>query len=675
MAQANNPATSLELLSARVCVRKTLTLRAGGDTSLRKMKPVAMEFARTSTMFQGLERELFNDINRWSPPKPVPITPNQPSLYDPSLAFTTQQKWAIKWNSDLMKSLHQLDDSDSDTIESVSGETGQIAFMLGFCFEFTTHVQLCLVGEMSTRTCHAMWLDHVARNGAGNEAWMIPTTLSFLASVDCIASLYDDAMYAAATKQYIKMSVVKLKMCPVNESSIDGRFRLQYYITDQQSCCTLKIRKRKPTTRTSSNAGNETGDERTINHDSDIGDDDEDDDNVVGDHDADDESLLRLTAEELLGESEAWLEEFQQSLDADIQFQDIASMEQLHTKLVAAAVDKNQEDDGKSKSTNDFDSLSVDEPEHTYEDGMGESVFQRYLNNSLKRNGVGDQHEDDQGETVVQLTQSQVDAAFYIWSRNITQSMDALYQMVLDLRRFDVHMFDSSIGNDISLLVHASGGESIEVVYVSWLKPHKKLEGRCISLDDDNCVVYPSHFTNHKVKFINPIIVLSQSKVRVRKQSRESMPIEIRRLYSMFNAALDVSTELDLDDSSVDIGETRRQCIGCHSNESGGVLRRCALCLQCWHDDCADQCASHTHGFIQSHEVATLADKDIDISELPFLFLLGYPERTSQSDIRHSIICVIRYDSTTCPSPCPYYIHMDVPWPMTIDHENCFALS
>lgn len=630
MAQANNPATSLELLSARVCTRKTLTLSAGGDTSLRKMKPVAMEFARASTLFQGLERELFNDTFRWSPPKPVPITPNQPSLYDPSLSFTTQQKWAIKWNSDLMQYLHKLDHSDSDRSEPVSDE---IVFMLGFCFELTTHVQLCLVGEMSTRTCHAMWLEHVAENGAGKEAWMTPKTLSFLASVDCIASLYDDAMHAAATKQYINMSVVKLKMCPVNESSIDGRFRLQYYITEQHSCCTLKIRKRKPTTHKSSNAGSGTMfSEQTINHDNDTGDDD------AGGHDDDDESLIRDIAEELLGESEASLEEFQQSLDSDMQFQDIATMEQIHTRLVAAAVDKNQEDDGKSKSKNDFDSLSLsgDEPDHTYEDGMGESVFQRYLNNSLKSSGIGDQHEDDQGETVVQLTQSQIDAAFYIWSQNITQSMDALHQMVVDLRRFDTHTFESSIGGDISLLIHdTSGGESIEVGYVSWLKPHKKLEGRCISLDDDNGVVYPSHFTNHKVKFINSIMVLSQSRVRVRKQKRETMPLEIRRLYSMFNAALDVSTELDLDDASVDIGETRRQCIGCRSNESGGVLRRCALCLQCWRNDCADQCASHTHGFIQSHEVTTLADKDIDVSELPFLFLLGYPDRTTQSDIAY----------------------------------------
>ena len=597
------------------------------------MKPVAMEFARTSTLFQGLERELFNDAYRWSPPKPVPITSNQPSLYDPSLTFTTQQKWAIKWNNDLMKSLQQLDDSDRS--ESLTGETG---FMLGFCFELPTYIKLCLVGEMSTRTCHAMWLEHVVRNDAGNESWMIPTTLSFLASVDCIASLYDDAMHAAATKQYIKLSVVRLKIYPFNESSKDGRFRLQYYITDQQTCCTLKIRKRRPKTHISSNesnAINETVCNETIaNHAT--SDDDEYDD-TVDDHDSDDEAQLRSIAEELLGESEASLEEFQKSLDADMQFQDIATMEELHTRLVAAAVDKCQDDDGKSKSkthsTDDFDSVAGDEHDHTYEDGMGESVFQRYLNNSLKTSGVGDQHEDDQGDTIITLTQSQIDAAFYIWSRNITESMDALHYMVLDLRRFETHAFDSSIGSDISLLIHASEGDSIEVVYVSWLKPHKKLEGRCISLDDDNCVMYPSHFTNQKVKFTNSIMVLSQSRVRVRKQSRESMPPEIRRLYGMFNAALDVSTELDLDDSSVDIGETRKQCIGCRSSESGGVLRRCALCLQCWHTDCADQCAPHTHGFIQSNEVATLADKDINVSELPFLFLLGFPDRTTQSDI------------------------------------------
>ena len=205
MAQANNPATSLELLSARVCVRKALTLAASGDTSLKTMKAVATSIARSSCLFQGAEEKLLNKTYRWSPPEPVAITNSQPLLCDPSLVVTIQQRWATRYNKDLTQHIiSMIDDFDDYTHTDALVEARSASRLPGFKFDLEPIPRIFVICEMSARTCQVLELSRVELEDEDDkEGWRVSAPLSFQSSIDCIAETYNAV--DAARKVYFKI--------------------------------------------------------------------------------------------------------------------------------------------------------------------------------------------------------------------------------------------------------------------------------------------------------------------------------------------------------------------------------------------------------------------------------------------------------------------------------------
>ena len=85
MALANNSNMSLELLSARVNSRKSMTLASLGQTKLASLKPLASALARASVLYQGFEQDALEDVDRWAPAAPVACESHKPASCDPSL--------------------------------------------------------------------------------------------------------------------------------------------------------------------------------------------------------------------------------------------------------------------------------------------------------------------------------------------------------------------------------------------------------------------------------------------------------------------------------------------------------------------------------------------------------------------------------------------------------------
>ena len=106
LSQANNTGTSLELLSSRVNMRKTLTLETGGSAKLKDVRPVAEAIARTSAIYQGTERFVLDTPFRWKPPEPRALTPNDITKHNPGMVLTSVQQWAIKYNRSLLRAVH-----------------------------------------------------------------------------------------------------------------------------------------------------------------------------------------------------------------------------------------------------------------------------------------------------------------------------------------------------------------------------------------------------------------------------------------------------------------------------------------------------------------------------------------------------------------------------------------
>ena len=93
MLRGNNSNMSLSLLSARVNARKTMAMSAASVSgvsnagqSLKVIKPIACQLAKSSLLYQDLNREALDDTYRWSPPDPVKITNKRADFFDPSVS-------------------------------------------------------------------------------------------------------------------------------------------------------------------------------------------------------------------------------------------------------------------------------------------------------------------------------------------------------------------------------------------------------------------------------------------------------------------------------------------------------------------------------------------------------------------------------------------------------------
>ena len=149
-----------------------------------------------------------------------------------------------------------------------------------------------------------------------------------------------------------------------------------------------------------------------------------------------------------------------------------------------------------------------------------------------------------------------IDEALQGWKRNTSQSFEACEVMNDSLRLLDIDSFDLTLSSDVSLVLHDKcSQDAVDVSFVSWIKPRKKLEGRIVNLDDDACIIYPSHFHSTKLTFTGAIIIVPCTGARVAKQSRERIPIAVRRLRQMFSSAVTAFVELGFVDADTDIGD------------------------------------------------------------------------------------------------------------------------
>ena len=177
MSLASNTRMSLELLSSRVNARKTLTLLSSGSSKLKDVRPILESLARSAMLHQGSEDEILGDTFRWTPPQPTNMTTNTPSVYDPSLSLTIQQKWAVRHHRRLMKCLRKAnkdaatqkasdghDVCDDDGKENIDKK---FLICVGFHREGLPCVNksdcdIYLVAELTGRTCQLLKLHHRA---------------------------------------------------------------------------------------------------------------------------------------------------------------------------------------------------------------------------------------------------------------------------------------------------------------------------------------------------------------------------------------------------------------------------------------------------------------------------------------------------------------------------------
>ena len=105
------------------------------------------------------------------------------------------------------------------------------------------------------------------------------------------------------------------------------------------------------------------------------------------------------------------------------------------------------------------------------------------------------------------------------------------------------------------------------------------------------------------------------------KKERQSIPSPVSRLQRMFSIALNSDMVSDFLLAGPDDQSACGYCVACGDDASKTPLMQCASCLLWWHTGCAKKVTSYIGGFAEAHTVQRLRDVELEIGELPFLFL------------------------------------------------------
>jgi len=636
-------AMSLELLSSRVTVRKSLTMDVHGRPTFRNLKQLAETIASRSTLYQGSESSLLADSDRWVPPSAVHISTCSPQRYDPSMRLTVSEQWGLKYNKLLMKALrhHQKENLP--------------ALALGVCFHYASHEVMYIVAELSGRTCQVQMMDPMnvtARTSAGipkdnmsgtceqlvnmrvgvdgvdgivvenqpeelsirQQLWQLPTNLSFSALVSVLGQQHDDVV---EKNKCVHMFVADLAICTSQETLQSNRVRYKvsraFYIAQLVKRKAYTKREKKP----------HTDDANMSSDDNESGFSEENDDIFDDEEQIDDEEHENIERE-INGEDLEAFDDMMEELKDDELGRDLLDLDEINSNFVAAARSKQEEQlfvDPDEVSANGPDSLDDQaELERSFEDELGETLLQSFCNQRHERVPAERPH------PVSTLSEDRVLAALDQWSRQMSRFCEACQLMVQGLDSFEPSNPDGCLSRDVSLLVHETD-TCDNVSLVTWVKPYKALSGRVVSVDDTASLIYPSHFLP-KRSFHNSIMVLPHCGVRIKKQERDVVPdiyLYLQKLFSIGLATLACSAlgsdNRELANCVYDDASGCSVCVACGHGETHGLMRQCAACLQWWHCQCSDKSASFVASYVATREVAMLKDYDVCANDLPFLLL------------------------------------------------------
>ena len=100
--RAQNPLMTLELLSSRVCMRKTISMLTGGSSKFRVVEPIASQVADSCFLHSPNYVSVLQRVDRWAPATDMTVcTPNR-TLWDPLALPSRSVFWARPWNKQLV---------------------------------------------------------------------------------------------------------------------------------------------------------------------------------------------------------------------------------------------------------------------------------------------------------------------------------------------------------------------------------------------------------------------------------------------------------------------------------------------------------------------------------------------------------------------------------------------
>ena len=216
---ANNTRMSLELLSSRVNMRKTISIETGGKTRLADVRPVAEALARSAVVYQHCEKDVLRTDFRWKPPDPKQLVHADVRKHNPALSMTAAQRWAVKYNSTLLKAAHAWRHAHTgDTGLLLTVQFGEDQQQLDQDEE--TRPQMFVLAELCGRSAWLVRLRRQAASGQDGFNYVLSPKMEFVSSLDAVAA--QQLFLRGSRKRALSLAVLGWRHEAADEGSSPG---------------------------------------------------------------------------------------------------------------------------------------------------------------------------------------------------------------------------------------------------------------------------------------------------------------------------------------------------------------------------------------------------------------------------------------------------------------------
>ena len=643
MQRANTTTISLELLSSRVCIRKTIASLTGSSNKVKIVKPIAARLANTIYLVWQEHRAIINDTCRWAPTADVKIPANDPKLWNPSSLPNKAQKWAIPFHKKLIKSIDSFADKcDPDSIVFTVAVpevhiNGKHALQWRWRF--------FLSGERSRSIAMLMEIQQVGVSedsflgDSSCDAWnkcfpnensytyTIKDTTDIRSSLLIIADLY--SMLTQVKSQGHQLGSVFTYLVPMRSClsniDIDKTTGIASTILEplpiQDDCEQIcEIRKRKEYVRrkqTTAAGASGRGDPPAsaiadVDRDSDCGsdfdndmDDDDDDDNI-DDNDGEEDDVVSAWGD-LETTDDQYIDEDMESMDEATELNSSIAKAGMNMKSKNAKckpltdaqvqqleISKDTSEKASSSRTVMMNVHDLEEEAWIQDSVLGSGMIHATVTvHNVEQCPLESQEPDSDSidrESLHALKEApthQLDVAMDRWVRSIELTAEALRCRFDDSQTLTVG-HNSNISLVLSHELH-QGVSDMQVLFVQWSNSVIRM-GRHLSIDENDGVVCPVYFMQQAVSYRNSEIIHPAVGVcvrRAKKGHRPVLPPHIRRLYDIYSTSIKSGTSKE--DPSLVFESIQDDCLACGTP----CMFQRGCCQKFWHSHCADAIRDH----------------------------------------------------------------------------------
>lgn len=100
--RAQNPLMTLELLSSRVCMRKTISMLTAGSSKFKIVEPIASQVADSCFLHSPNYVSVLQASDRWAPSNDMTVCTPDRTLWDPLAVPSRSVFWARPWNKQVV---------------------------------------------------------------------------------------------------------------------------------------------------------------------------------------------------------------------------------------------------------------------------------------------------------------------------------------------------------------------------------------------------------------------------------------------------------------------------------------------------------------------------------------------------------------------------------------------